>query len=533
MIEPSKQIEIQLGHLCNNRCVFCVSGQMSERKMAGQVPVDPVIAELRAAHEKGFERVTFLGGEPTIQRSFMDAIRTATELGFPEIVIFTNGVMASKPRFLERVLEVGDFTWRFSIQGATASHHDAVTKNEGSFDRIIKAIKMLRERGQRVTANMCVTTENLASLPVYPSLVAELDVHQLHLDMVRPLDAGDRTDDYLESILPRYTDMREPMIEMLDGFDPDFDVNIGNFPYCMLPEHIHRIHHDGQWTMTVAADGNNQLEPAWDKYEVKRRDKTHPDACDSCVFQSRCNGLFDKYLEIHGSGEPKSIQYHDLLEQDPDRHFFVLLMEQALKRAESWSPPSSGQTLQIHRDEPGRTIRLILNHEADSSSLHLSLRPAGEMTYPDAQSSLFDFRADWGLSTSTDSHVEGLQSLFEILCGDENPVTRKLDAEKMMERGRQERRLLRYGEKLMRFAQSEGLSRPEIMRTDHGIVLMIQLDGDVQVRFEFQLPTGDSGRIGISYSLDTPSPSELHREWMERAIASLRSSQRNAAQTTA
>ena len=131
MTEPRKQIEIQLGHLCNNRCVFCVSGQMSERKMAGQVPTEPVLEELRSAREQGFERVTFLGGEPTIQRSFLDALRTATELGFPEIVIFTNGVMASKERFLERVLAIGDFTWRFSIQGATAHHHDAVTKNEG------------------------------------------------------------------------------------------------------------------------------------------------------------------------------------------------------------------------------------------------------------------------------------------------------------------------------------------------------------------------------------------------------------------
>jgi len=91
-----EQIEIQLGHLCNNRCVFCVSGQMSERRMAGQIPEEPVIAELRRAHDSGIRRVTFLGGEPTIQQNFIPAITAAKELGFSEIILFTNGVQTAR-----------------------------------------------------------------------------------------------------------------------------------------------------------------------------------------------------------------------------------------------------------------------------------------------------------------------------------------------------------------------------------------------------------------------------------------------------
>ena len=32
--EEHHQIELQLGHVCNNRCVFCVSGQLTEQRLA-------------------------------------------------------------------------------------------------------------------------------------------------------------------------------------------------------------------------------------------------------------------------------------------------------------------------------------------------------------------------------------------------------------------------------------------------------------------------------------------------------------------
>ena len=91
MAEPDRQIEVQLGHLCNNRCVFCVSGQLSEQGRAPQLPAQPIVDQIVSARAGGARKITFLGGEPTIQRSFPQMLRLAVDLGFPEIVIFTNG----------------------------------------------------------------------------------------------------------------------------------------------------------------------------------------------------------------------------------------------------------------------------------------------------------------------------------------------------------------------------------------------------------------------------------------------------------
>ena len=263
------KFEIQLGHLCNNRCVFCSSGQLTAMKIARAVPLEPIIEALEAARAAGACHLTFLGGEPTTHKRFLDALAKAVELGFEHIVIFTNGVMFPHPGFIDSVVALGRFEWRISIQGATDEAHVATTERPDSFRRILHGLGELQRRGQLVTANMCVNERSYRSLPEYPALLAQYGVRQLHVDIVRPESTGERDQEYLREIMPRYSDMAPYYDEMLAGFDrwdPDFDVNVGNLPYCILPKWGSRIHHGGQETVTKSADATG-LEDAMNKYE--------------------------------------------------------------------------------------------------------------------------------------------------------------------------------------------------------------------------------------------------------------------------
>jgi len=145
------RFEIQLGHLCNNRCVFCSSGQMTAMKIARPVPLEPIVEALEQARAAGATHLTFLGGEPTIHKRFLDALKKAVELGFETIVIFTNGVMFTHPGFIDSVVALGNFEWRISIQGATDEAHVAVTGRAESFQRIVHGLGELQRRGQVVT----------------------------------------------------------------------------------------------------------------------------------------------------------------------------------------------------------------------------------------------------------------------------------------------------------------------------------------------------------------------------------------------
>jgi MoaA/NifB/PqqE/SkfB family radical SAM enzyme len=376
-MEPKTQVEIQLGHMCNNRCVFCVSGQETALGRARPLPVEPILEQVRAAYAAGNRKITLLGGEPTLQPGFMQVVRTAVELGFEEIVIFTNGVKTAREAFLDEVIATGGaFTWRFSVQGATKEAHERTTLKDGSFDRIVRSMRHLAKRGQRITVNMCVVRSNFESVEHFAELLGPVGAVQLHLDMVRPLDAGQRTEAEFADMIPRYSDMVGPLQRMVAGFAEGFDINIGNLPYCVAPHLARYVHHDGEHTLTITVDGDKTLSRPFDKYLVKRRDKMKPESCRNCVFDGRCNGIFEKYRDLYGLSEFVPITPERLLLADPERQLFSLhARAHVAGRLSGWAPPAPFQ--KVTAVESGER-EVLVTLEGDAP-LVVAIRPPEEM----------------------------------------------------------------------------------------------------------------------------------------------------------
>lgn len=348
--------------MCNNRCVFCVSGQRTAMREAFPIEAAPVVEKLREGRALGMRKVTLLGGEPTIQPGFFDVVRGAVALGFEEVVLFTNGVKTARMGFVDEVLATGGtFTWRLSFQGATALSHERTTKKLGSFMRLRETMVNLRERGQRITVNMCVVRSNFASVAAFPSLLLPFGVEQLHLDMVRPLDAGVRSEDEMRDMLPRYGDMVPALSAMIEGFErerPGFDVNVGNLPYCVAPSLAPWIHHDGESTFTVAVDERDQLSEAWDKYEVKRRDKLKLASCATCVFDGQCSGVFETYARHHGTDELVPVTAARLAALDPAQRLFVMHVRPNVARLAGWVPPAPFGAPTVHENSRDGEVTL-------------------------------------------------------------------------------------------------------------------------------------------------------------------------------
>ena len=375
-MEPRKQIEVQLGHMCNNRCVFCVSGQETALGRALPMDVAPIIAEISKAHADGHRKLTLLGGEPTLQPGFMDVVRHAVALGFEEIVIFTNGVKTAREAFLDEIIETGGhFTWRISIQGATRESHEQTTVKDGSFARIVRTMELLQKKGERITVNMCVVSSNYASVGEFPALLLPVGANQLHLDMIRPLDAGARSEEELRAMIPRYSDMVPALEKMIAGFPDGFDVNIGNLPYCIAPSLARWIHHDGERTLTIAVDNETTFSKPWDKYLVKRRDKMKPDSCKACVFESRCSGVFEAYRHFYGTDELIPVSPERLREADPERRLLALHLRPAVAGLARWTPPAPFEKAVI--TETGDNELTITLHGPEP--LVVALRPAAEV----------------------------------------------------------------------------------------------------------------------------------------------------------
>lgn len=374
-MEPKQQAEIQLGHMCNNRCVFCVSGQRTGLGEALPLPTEPMLASIQQAWDAGNRKITLLGGEPTLQPGFMDVVRKCVDLGFEEIVLFTNGVKTARASFIEEIIATGgNFTWRISIQGANEEHHERTTRKVGSFGRIVRTMETLKRLGERLTVNMCVVRSNCESVDEFPGLLLPMNCQQLHLDMVRPADVGERTKEEMRAMIPRYSDLAGPFTRMVKGFPEGFDVNVGNLPYCIAPEIAPWIHHDGEMTYTVAIDGDDKLSEPWDKYANKRKDKVKPEGCRTCLFDDRCSGVYDTYVEFYGTDELIPITREILEAADPTRRLLSLHLEPVVAGVLGMKLPAPFES--VRAEERGeRHVALVF--EGPGGPLDVVLGPPG------------------------------------------------------------------------------------------------------------------------------------------------------------
>ncbi len=326
------QYEIQLSHLCNNRCVFCVSGRNTHDKLAPIVPLEQLLGPLRAARQKGYRKVTILGGEPTILPTFLDVVREAVALGFDEIVLFSNGTRLHRPELLEQVLATGgNFEFRFSFQGATRESHERTTRRKGSWAQLLASVDAVLARGRRVTANMCVVASNYDDVPRFAELLLPRGITQLHLDMMNPYDSGISELAELHAAQARYSEMAPRLAEMIARFPPGFDVHVGNLPFCVAPAIAAHIHHAGQPTETATVNGAGL--DTKDKYGDKTSHRQKRAGCAACVFDHACTGFFGAYLEQHGEGELRPIDLDALRALDPAQRLFSLHVRADVRRA--------------------------------------------------------------------------------------------------------------------------------------------------------------------------------------------------------
>ncbi|MDX2167472.1 MAG: radical SAM protein [Deltaproteobacteria bacterium] len=529
------RFEIQLGHLCNNRCVFCSSGQMTAMKIARPVPLEPIVEALEQARAAGATHLTFLGGEPTIHKRFLDALKKAVELGFETIVIFTNGVMFPHPGFIDSVVALGNFEWRISIQGATDEAHVAVTGRAESFQRIVHGLGELQRRGQLVTTNMCVNERSYRSLPHYPELLDFYGVRQLHVDIVRPESTGEREESYLRDIMPRYSDMAPYYAEMLDGFErrnPDFDINVGNLPYCVIPEWASRVHHGGQETVTKSSDSDG-LEDAMNKYEWQTSLRTHLPSCGECVFRPRCTGIFRGYLALHGPDEFHPISRSELLARDPQQRNFVLLVEPWLAPLRAalgaGALPDGWQLRHEVTEDRRRRVEIVLGHAA-GGGLRLAFTAPGRGRLPVLSSAAYDVDADADLAVAPEALAALLDWLHAQLGAtpDAPAVSRADDAVERALRnavlGRGRQRVAGIAARLQsRFARAQW--RLDALRwPDDGTgELVARGPGGAHVAVRFAVGArGSRSQVGVDFDVNAASDAGGAKAVVEQLVGLLR-----------
>ena len=148
-------VNLFVTRLCNYECRFCFA---TFPDLRSSMPRDEALAILRQLAQHGVEKVTFVGGEPTLLPWLPDAVRHASELGMVTCIV------SNASRLSDDLLQelAGHLDWlAVSID---ASSDDVEAKlGRGRGQHVAKAVQALQRAkalGIRTKLNTVVTALN-------------------------------------------------------------------------------------------------------------------------------------------------------------------------------------------------------------------------------------------------------------------------------------------------------------------------------------------------------------------------------------
>jgi MoaA/NifB/PqqE/SkfB family radical SAM enzyme len=312
-----KNLELNLGKPCNNRCVFCATGEQS-RGDRGWMDTDEVERSLRQGREEGAESVGFVGGEPTLYRELPMLVALARELGYTRVSLCTNGRRLAREPLLESLLDAGLTRVAMSVHSHRAALEDRITGRPGAFDEKLAALALLtaaRDAGRLpdgLSLNTVLHAQNAKALPALARFFQKRGVGDIRFNFIRPEVPADEARRWVPTFTKTTPRVRELVLQ--NETKLGLRLTLADFPLCRLPWELlanphlrHRYLGEPQdpetrVAMHRPADRGGTKRFDWQEQRVELL-KQYVPACDACTLRSRCEGIWRGYVDLYGDAE--------------------------------------------------------------------------------------------------------------------------------------------------------------------------------------------------------------------------------------
>lgn len=155
------EVGIEVTHRCPLECQHCYNNlPMSDTNARLQeMTFEEHVRLLDELVDLGCLWILYTGGEIFARKDFLDIYTEAKKRGFL-ITLFTNGTMIT-PRIADHLAEYRPFNIEITLYGATRETYETLTQIPGSFDRCMKGIRLLLDRGLPLKLKTVPTSVNV------------------------------------------------------------------------------------------------------------------------------------------------------------------------------------------------------------------------------------------------------------------------------------------------------------------------------------------------------------------------------------
>jgi MoaA/NifB/PqqE/SkfB family radical SAM enzyme/predicted dehydrogenase len=272
---------------CNQDCTFCSANETSNN--VWDDPRTMLRAIVRAA-DRGVERVSFGGGEPTLAKDLVHYVRAARRLGIPKIELVTNAVLLDKPAKVAALASAGLSHAFVSLHAHDERIAQRLTRKVGDHARTLRGIAHLLDAGIDVSLNHVITAQNQAYLTRFVEMVHGTFGGRAPISFAFVTPQFKVLEDLTQ--MPRLSEvmpaLKRALYRATELGQPAFVGSRQGVPPCLLGE-LRAYSDIFRFRSEPAAEDAPQ--------------KVLAPGCASCRYAGRCTGLWRPYAERYGTAE--------------------------------------------------------------------------------------------------------------------------------------------------------------------------------------------------------------------------------------
>lgn len=222
----NNRARLNTGYFCNYKCEFCYyKDRLSERDN-----LDIIKQRIDDIENYGIDEIDLSGGESSIEPNWFNILDYCKQKNFKNISTLSHGGYFSNFDFLKKSKDHGLNEILFSLHGATKEIHEKITGINGSFDKIIQAIKNAKELNIIVRINCTVYDLNHKLLEKeYIDLLKELNPIEVNFITLR-YDTDNNNFRF-----NNYKDVTDSIKICIDNIKNDIKyINVRYTPYCYM-----------------------------------------------------------------------------------------------------------------------------------------------------------------------------------------------------------------------------------------------------------------------------------------------------------
>ena len=163
---------------CNLRCRMCGVWEHEAPKSTEELTTDEWKTVIASGAELGVFLCSFTGGEVLLRPDIFELTRYAADYGM-SVHVCTNGTILNEAK-VDELRDSGVGTVSISLESPDRQVHDNL-RGEGTFDRAVAGIRLLRERAPdvQVGINTLICAENFRDMHKMIPFAESLGAHQI------------------------------------------------------------------------------------------------------------------------------------------------------------------------------------------------------------------------------------------------------------------------------------------------------------------------------------------------------------------